>query len=409
MSKLIKLDCGVQHYAWGKEAAESYVAKMKGEGNKEGKYAELWVGTHPNCPSKTFSGQNLDDFLKNDNNMSRFVHPKQQADPRFRDTVPFLLKLLSVQTALSIQAHPNKQLAEKLHRENPEKYKDPNHKPELVVALTPFEALCCFRPLKDILEFLESASPLKTLLGPAADVLPGEVEDSEAIKHMMDIVYNTDAKKHAEALQEHAEELRSRGGEMTKEDSVFLRVLYQYPDDMGCWMVYFLNYVQLAPGEGLFLADSEPHAYLFGDSVEIMACSDNVVRAGLTPKWKDVPTLLRMLRYGTDGLERAKFERYRAPEGSEWELQHYSPPREFQDFSLYRIEHRVERQGQTHIKLPTVGLGFCVEGCGIVNGERVRLGECFLVPYGDLKIEAFGDFQIFVASMNYSLHSASHM
>nr|CCC95990.1 unnamed protein product [Trypanosoma congolense IL3000] len=408
MSNCMKLNCGVQHYAWGKHARDSFIAKMKGESDKEGKYAELWVGTHVNCPSKTVSGQLLSDFLLEHQNMTRFFHPKHQQDPRFCNCVPFLLKVLSIQTALSIQAHPNKKLAERLHRENPDKYKDPNHKPELIIALTPFEALCCFRPLRDVARFVDAAPPLKAMLGAAA-VIEGDVDDKRTLKRMMDIVYNTDAEKHASALRQHAEALRGRGAILCKEDTLFLRVLAQYPNDMGCWMVYFLNYLVLQPGDGLFLADSEPHAYLFGDGVEIMASSDNVVRAGLTPKWKDVPTLLEMLRYSTDGLEGAMFRRQRARGDEQWEIQYYAPPCEFPDFSIYRLEHVSSSNGRASVMLPTVGLGFCVGGSGMVNGEGVSMGDCFMVPYGEMKFEARGECKLFVASMNDTLRTTANL
>ncbi|PWU97029.1 putative phosphomannose isomerase [Trypanosoma cruzi] len=127
MVGLVKLDCGVQHYDWGKVAAESFVAKMKHETDGTRKYAELWVGTHMNCPSRLLSGQLLGEYLRDPGIASSFFSPEHQSNVELRNNVPFLLKVLSVQTALSIQAHPNKKLAEKLHRENPSKYKDNNH------------------------------------------------------------------------------------------------------------------------------------------------------------------------------------------------------------------------------------------------------------------------------------------
>uniref|UniRef100_A0A0A9WMH9 Mannose-6-phosphate isomerase n=1 Tax=Lygus hesperus TaxID=30085 RepID=A0A0A9WMH9_LYGHE len=152
MASLIFLDAGVQNYAWGKPAASSFVAQMKQlSADHSGKmYAELWVGTHPSCPthvlpsshSLTHQGstaglQTLEEYLKTGDHMQAFFSPAHQSSA-FANTVPYLLKILSVNSALSIQAHPCKALAEKLHAQNPDKYKDPNHKPELLCALTPF-------------------------------------------------------------------------------------------------------------------------------------------------------------------------------------------------------------------------------------------------------------------------------
>ncbi|KAH9578803.1 Mannose-6-phosphate isomerase [Trypanosoma melophagium] len=399
MTQLVKLNCGVQHYDWGKVAADSFVARMKHETTNNKKYAELWVGTHVNCPSRLLSGKLLADYLREPVVASRFFSPLQQKQAEFRDTVPFLLKILSIQTALSIQAHPNKKLAEKLHRENPGKYKDPNHKPELIVALNHFEALCCFRPLEDILNMLHSVPSLSALLAVSIANAQNTIE-KEAIKDMMTLMYTLDAEQHTKALREHAATVSKKGKSASAEDLVFLRLMSQYPDDIGCWMIYFLNYVQMEPGEGLFLSDSEPHAYIFGDGVEIMASSDNVVRAGLTPKWKDVPTLLSMLKYNTNGLEQAMYKRQQTPDKEQWEVQHYCPPHKFPEFSLYRIEHSTQSEGEVSITLPTIGLGFCLAGEGVVNGTPVAEGDCFAVPYGPLRCKANGRCLLFVASMN---------
>ncbi|KAG5496219.1 hypothetical protein JKF63_02520 [Porcisia hertigi] len=416
MSELIKIDAGYQNYAWGKDAASSFVAKMKGlENDASGKkYAELWVGTHPSCPSK-LPGDNaklLDEFLRVPENTKKYFSKLHQASS-FRDTVPYLLKILSIGTALSIQAHPSKKLAEVLHAANPDKYKDPNHKPELICALTPFEALCCFRPLKAIIAYLKRIPELAALVDAGAVLrqymtapeteLPAADSDAEkeALKALMSKLYGASEDVVTQALRRQLQRIEEEGAQCT-EDSVFVRVYGQYPDDVGCWMVYFLNYVQLVPGEALFLSDSEPHAYISGDGVEIMACSDNVVRAGLTPKWKDVPTLLKMLRYDTTGLASARHPRKTSTDAEQWEVQFYQPPPQFPDFSLYRMQYNYSSgRHKTSLVLPTIGLGFCLEGSAKVNGTTVKAGECFAVPYGEVTCQAEETKAlVFVASTN---------
>lgn len=417
MSRLVKIDAGYQDYAWGKDAASSFVAKMKGlSGDKSGKmYAELWVGTHPSCPSKIAdsNGQLLDDFLKQPANKSKFFSAAHQASG-FRDTVPYLLKILSIGTALSIQAHPCKKLAEELHAAKPDKYKDPNHKPELICALTPFEALCCFRSLGAIIAFLKRIPQLAQLvqarevlgkyMTPPASELPAtdSAEEKKALKGLMAKLYAVPEKEVTAALRAHLQHVKA-GGAQCPEDKLFARVYEQYPDDVGCWMVYLLNYVQMTPGQALFLSDSEPHAYISGEGVEIMACSDNVVRAGLTPKWKDVPTLVSMLKYDTTGLASARHEKQSKEDAAKWQVQYYQPPAQFPDFSLYRMQfEHSSGDGTTSVTLPTIGLGFCLEGSAKVNGTTVKAGECFAVPHGTMTCQAEGKKAlVFVASTNH--------
>ncbi|KAK7199766.1 phosphomannose isomerase [Novymonas esmeraldas] len=416
MAQLVKIDAGYQDYAWGKDAASSFVAKMKGLSNdNSGKmYAELWVGTHPSCPSKIAdgSGRLLDDFLKVPANNKAFFSPAHQATP-FRNTVPYLLKILSIGTALSIQAHPCKKLAEELHAAKPDKYKDPNHKPELICALTPFEALCCFRSLKAIIAFLKGIPELAQLVDATAVLgsylscpdsgLPATDSDEEkqALKGMMAKLYAVPDAAVTTALRAHLQRIEKQGPKCP-EDSLFTRVYAQYPDDVGCWMVYFLNYVQMVPGQALFLSDSEPHAYVSGEGVEIMACSDNVVRAGLTPKWKDVPTLVSMLKYDTTGLASARHEKSSTEDAGQWQVQYYQPPAQFPDFSIFRLQYEhTSGDGATSVTLPTIGLGFCVEGSATVNGTSVQAGDCFAVPHGTVTCKAEGKKAlVFVASMN---------
>lgn len=416
MSELIKIDAGFQNYAWGKDAKSSFVANMKGlTDDKSGKYyAELWVGTHPNCPSKVAgaNGELLDDFLKKPENKKKYFSPAHQASG-FRNTVPYLLKILSIRTALSIQAHPCKKLAEELHAKLPDKYKDPNHKPELICALTPFEALCCFRSLKDIIAFLKRIPEMAKLVGAEkvlgkywtaeASDLPrvDSAEEKHALKAMMEKLYDVPKDVCAAALRAHLKRVKDEG-EKCPEDEVFARTYSQYPDDVGCWMVYFLNYVQLVPGQALFLSDSEPHAYISGEGVEIMACSDNVVRAGLTPKWKDVHTLINMLKYDTTGLASARHEKSTKEDAAKWQVQYYQPPKQFPDFSIFRLQYNHDSgDGTTTVTLPTIGLGFCVEGTAKVNGVQVKAGDCFAVPYGKMTCQAEDKKSlVFVASTN---------
>ena len=198
--------------------------------------------------------------------------------------LPFLFKVLSVNKALSIQAHPDKSLASQLHSTRPDIYKDPHHKPEMTIALGEFEALCGFKGEEEIRGSIEALPVLKEI-----------AKEWSGLKDSFTKVMNGGEKhvlKHYQFLLSIQKERA-----LTQEDMLFQSLYSQFPNDIGCLCAYFLNYIKLCTGEALFLAANEPHAYLKGDCIEVMAPSDNVVRAGLTPKYRDVSTLCNMLTY----------------------------------------------------------------------------------------------------------------
>lgn len=310
---VLRLTPAAQTYAWGALPASSLVARLAarngaGDGAPIGAatpHAELWMGTHPTAPARLAAdGRPLADYLSD------------QGLPG----LPFLLKVLSVRTALSIQAHPTKELAAKLHASNPDAYKDDNHKPEMAVAVTPFNAMCCFRRVAaivadcDRLPALVGAfgeggqglvDGLRAVAGGAGEGTPaGEGDDAAdaasagALRAAFEALMTREADAVAASLGALLDAVRALPeADRTPADVLLLRLADQYPDDVGCFAAYLLNQVTLAPGEALFLPANEPHAYLSGDCVEVMATSDNVVRAGLTPKFKDVPVLVKMLTY----------------------------------------------------------------------------------------------------------------
>ncbi|XP_050310645.1 mannose-6-phosphate isomerase [Anthonomus grandis grandis] len=292
----MELSCQVQNYDWGKKGSQSIVAQLQKSADpvfqidEDLPYAELWMGTHVNGTSivkKT--KEKLSDIIKR--------HPNYLGEgvlEQFKQELPFLFKVLSVNKALSIQAHPSKSHAEELHSKFPDIYKDPNHKPEMAIALTRFEALCGFRPLAEIKSFFALVPELSDIVGCEA-----LLEDCTLIKKAFRAVLTCDKGKITNIINNILE----RFGEHDEfqRDTVYAelveRLHSQFPYDNGVLMVYFLNYMQLMPGDAIFLGANEPHAYLSGDCIECMACSDNVVRAGLTPKFVDVNTLCSMLLY----------------------------------------------------------------------------------------------------------------
>lgn len=192
--------------------------------------------------------------------------------------LPFLFKVLSVNQALSIQAHPNKSLAKKLHARDREHYRDDNHKPEMAIALTDFEAMCGFRPVKEISRFAKTVPEFRSLLNETAIQCLEECKDEEA---MIRSVFQSWMSSNKSTIKTQTERLvkrlRSSKTDLNAAERLALTLNDAYPGDIGVFAAFVLNYVTLKPGDGIFLRANMPHSYLKGDIVECMACSDNVV------------------------------------------------------------------------------------------------------------------------------------
>jgi len=347
------LKCACQSYAWGRQGSDSSAAIFCQGGNSdfnidEAKpYAELWMGTHKNGPAQLGIGENqaLSEYLK--------AHPETYGDVAPYEGgggLPFLYKVLSIRTALSIQSHPDKQLAEQLHAERPEVYKDDNHKPEMAVALTAFEAMCGFRSIEEIAGNLTKYPELAGCISPQAragiDSTPSS--DQAAVKTALQAFLQSFMSCDAELAGNQLQTLLSRlaaSGATEAEDAyiegLVARLAGQYPGDPGAMAPFFLNVLRLEPGDAFFMGANEPHAYLSGEILECMACSDNVVRAGLTPKLKDVPVLVNSLTYRSGAPDVMRPVVQQPAEGVE--LRRYKPEA-VQDFQVDTVRAAPDSQ-----------------------------------------------------------------
>ena len=245
------------------------------------------MGTHLSNPS----------FIKATNNL--LSEHLQKYTACHKADLLFLFKILSVNTALSIQAHPHKELAIHLHKTNPEWYKDPNHKPEMAIALTPFEALCGFLPPEKLIQNLEENVVFCSIVhSDHLSALKKSFEQGnlgkDELKRVFQDLFELDS--HKEKLKETIEILVQRimcipEEKRTNHQKLAVKLREQYGNDVGILVSFLMNYVHLNPGEGFAINPDEPHAYISGDCIECMATSDNVVRCGLTPKVKDIKTL----------------------------------------------------------------------------------------------------------------------
>jgi mannose-6-phosphate isomerase len=280
-------------------------------------YAELWLGTHPSGMSRVTVPTELlpDSVVASAVAVKCSLAEYVQSNPDLHCGSPdaqdlsFLLKILSVRKVLSIQAHPDKALAQKLHAARPDVYKDPNHKPEMAIALSEkVRAMCGFRALPEIAQFLATYPELRTMMGEdmaqqieraaAAALRPETTKDHT--KLLLQNMFRNYLEVKAEIMEFLVERMVTRLRTMTQHsavDKLILQLQEQFPGDCGIFSPLFFNIVELQQGQALFIHANEPHAYLSGEIIECMACSDNVVRAGLTPKLKDVDTLVSMLTY----------------------------------------------------------------------------------------------------------------
>ena len=359
--------CG-QHYDWGKIGCESAVARLLKAGHyaeaitPTKPYAELWMGDHPNGPC----------FVECEGvhvAISEFLRSGGFGE------IKFLFKVLSVAKALSIQSHPDAALAQKLHAEFPDVYKDPNPKPELAIALTEFEALFGFRPVTEISDFLDTVPELLQIVGLAArDRLKVSLsfsasEQESALKETYSCLMRASPGLVASAVESL---VSSSTNSTCPARTLAVRLNSQFPGgDVGVLSVFFLNIVNLLPGECLFMGPNVPHAYLAGDIIECMTSSDNVIRGGLTPKFKDVPTLLSSLDYSSTRAD-ARLQPLLVGGCLRW-----SPPNvpfAVQKYSLSCGEARRLLVNQSGISIALV-----VSGAGRVGSLAVAEGSVILL------------------------------
>jgi mannose-6-phosphate isomerase len=251
----MELKCAVQQYAWGKVGTKSAVAEFAANGRPDdfcvdgtAPYAELWMGTHPNGPSKLtgIGAPTLAEHIAKNPAMIG-----EDSRKRFGDTLPFLFKVLSVNKALSIQAHPDKKHAEKLHADRPDVYKDPNHKPEMAIALTEFEGLCGFRPLSQIQANLKSVAQLNDVIG--KDLVNALLKATannynSALKAAFTALMKCPKDKIEVGIKSLKDEIEKKSCQ-TGTERLFLRLQWDFPGDVGGFVIYFLNLIILRVGK----------------------------------------------------------------------------------------------------------------------------------------------------------------
>jgi len=298
MNKYVKITAKVVDYAWGNNDFIPNLIGSKADGKPK---AEMWMGTHPGAPSiVSGSEQTLENFLKNNLNFFSAEHLKM-----FNDELPFLFKVLAIEKPLSIQCHPDYREArigfenEKDFRKNNPKplwnYKDSNRKAEVIYALSDISAMCGFLPDDEIIANLKTYIPngFDTFILPL--LRNAENKAKVIFKYLYTVDVNTLSTLINELLKNVANSNNMIDNFFTKE-GIINRVKNDFPKDRGLFAPLLLNVVHLKKGEALYLEPRLLHAYVYGNGIELMSASDNVLRGGLTNKKMDVSELLKVMK-----------------------------------------------------------------------------------------------------------------
>lgn len=392
----------LRDYAWGSTTA---IASLLGRPESGRPEAELWIGAHPDSPSVAHlpedgSRSPLDALISSDPEHFLGAESVSAFGPR----LPFLAKILAAAQPLSLQVHPSlEQAREGFARENEagidphaahRNYRDDNHKPEMILALTPFEALCGFRP----------AAETRKILQHVAAAFHGGGQAPELLRALLD---DLDGPDEGAALRRAFERLITGGTDVAEETALVVAALvsgaplepYQaelgtaislnekYPGDPGVLISLLLNRISLKPGQAVYLPAGNVHAYLHGLGVEVMASSDNVLRGGLTPKHVDVPELLRTIDFHPVAVPMLDAEK------TVLDQDIFRPP--FREFQLQRIE-----LGPDAGPVPLAQAGPAVI---IVVAGDVYLDS----PKGDLQLSRGGSAFIAAAEAPVNVHRAA--
>jgi mannose-6-phosphate isomerase len=397
---LYEIENVLRDYAWGSTTA---IAALLGRVESGRPEAELWIGAHPGSPSvarvpEDGSDTALDALIARD--PEHFLGADSVA--RFGPRLPFLAKILAAAQPLSLQVHPSLEQARAgFDRENANglaadaptrNYRDDNHKPEMIFALTPFEALCGFRPAaqtRDILQHVAAA--FDAVEGEAPALIGALLEDLRAGEE-------------SAGLRAAFERLITGGRPVSEDTALVVAALLsgaplapyetelatvislneKYPGDPGVLISLLLNRISLEPGESVYLPAGNVHAYLHGLGVEVMASSDNVLRGGLTPKFVDVPELLRTIDFQPVAVPMLPAER------TVMDQELFRPP--FEEFQLQRIELG---PGSGPVPLAQSGAAVVI----------VVAGDIYLdSPKGDLQLSRGGSAFLAAAEAPVNVH-----
>ena len=309
-SRVFRLTNTLQRYSWGSPTSIPELLGMEADGRP---VAEMWLGAHPLAPSVAHSTGDSTADPADPVDLATLLRSSPDAllgkavVEGFGPRLPYLMKMLAADRPLSLQVHPHPHQARTgFSRENlagvpldapTRNYKDDQHKPEMILALTPFEGLCGFRRPSRVLALLDGLEG--EFVSSMRDALR-DSPDARGVRTAFEIALSA---RQVDCQADLARTISSVRAKIEREGSTSrglrtaVHLSEEFPGDPGALVSLMLNRVSLQPGEAVYLGAGEVHAYLSGVGVEIMASSDNVLRAGLTDKWVDVDELLACASY----------------------------------------------------------------------------------------------------------------
>ncbi|KAF1962917.1 mannose-6-phosphate isomerase [Byssothecium circinans] len=403
VEKVLQLKCYCNQYPWGKQGSNSLAATLclKTPGtdfkiDEDSPYAEMWMGTYPELPSYVLeTGEDLQDVL---DKHSEVLIGKKVID-RFNYTdLPFLPKVLSIAKALPLQLHPNKTLASKLHSQKPDQFTDPNHKPEIALALGDFEAFCGFKPLEDIESLLQ--------LAPLQQFLPSIKKpefDNQELKHVVKTMLEASAETIADVNEALRKLPKSDFGKDTYIPDLIPRLSKQYDktDNGTVVALITMNYLQLKAGDSIYIPADGIHAYLSGDIIECMARSNNVLNTGFCPRADrdSVETFCSSLTFTPHDAKEAILAPQKFERGTQGKTKLYAPP--LSEFSMFNVELK-DGEAETISALggPAIMLVSKGEGTMKADGKEHKLSEGYIFFIGqgvETEFKATKGLQIFTA------------
>jgi mannose-6-phosphate isomerase len=385
----------IQHYTWG---GNTYIPSLFHQMPDAQPCAEYWLGIHAGAPSQVVLGQGASTSLQALINSDKARYLGKSVKDQFGN-LPYLLKILDVKDMLSIQVHPNKQAAEEGFKKENElaipltapnrNYKDDNHKPEMMVALSDFWLLHGFSPL--IAEQLDAYAFLKGFK---------EIFQAEGIRGLYQQVMEMPQEAINQLIAPHINAIMPlyEANELPKTSPDFwaARAVHNFCGgghfDRGIFSIYLFNILNLKPGEGIFQGAGLPHAYLEGQNIELMSNSDNVLRAGLTPKHVDIAELLANTAFVPTIAEII-------PGSLNKTVQHYPCP--IGDFSLCAYFLRAGEKMEFTVDSPSIFLMLNGQVHWKGNASAVLQGAAafFSAPGEKLFAEATVDTNLFVAAV----------
>jgi len=399
MTGICLLKNSIQEYAWGSYTAIPELLGNDSPANTP--QAELWMGAHPKAPSKLKCNGKWRSLLELIDKNPRGILGEKVAQ-KFKNRLPYLFKVLAAGKPLSIQAHPSLgQAKEGFERENrlgipldaPNRnYKDDNHKPECICALSAFWALNGFRKISAMISLLDRICPPG--LTKELDLLRRK-PDSDGLKNFFQTVMTMDRKSQKRIVDDAVKNARPVKGD-NKAYQWMINLYKEYPSNIGVLSPIILNLICLEPGQALFLPAGTLHAYLDGVGIELMANSDNVLRGGLTPKHVDVKELLNVLNFEERDVNILKMEKINPCE------RRYES--NAQEFSLSVIAVKTDTEYYSPGKR-CVEILLCTDGDAVVvdfaenNSVDIKKGMSILIPAVVEKYSIKGDAVFYKAAV----------